>query len=131
MKFSMKNLNPGAWFYFDKNDPESGKICIRILSPGKLSEIRNSIETEVEFKDGQRYEYQKPDTDGIRDKIIWDYCIVDWQNLVDDDNQPIECNIENKLKLMQEHIGFSSFVENCLTQLNEQNEIYKEYSEKN
>jgi hypothetical protein len=131
MKFSMKDLNPGTWFYFDPNDSDSGKICIRILNSGKLAEIRDkTITTEYEYKNGQRYENQKINH-ALRDTIIWDYCIVNWQGLIDDDEKPIECTTENKLKLMNDHVGFSSFVENCMDQLNQEVERQAEYSEKN
>jgi len=131
MKFSMKDLNPGTWFYFDDSDPESGKICIRVLTSRKLAEIRDkTIKTSYEYKHGQRFENQKPNH-GLRDEIIWDYCIVNWKDLVNDDDEPIECTTENKLMLMNDHIGFSLFVEGCLDKLNQEAEVLSEYREKN
>jgi len=131
MKFNMKDLNPGAWFNFDDNDPGSGKILIRILNSERLAEIRNkTIKTNVEYRGDKRFEFQDIDH-SARDRIIWDYCIVDWRDLVDDDEVPIECTTDNKIKLMNEHIGFSLFVENCLEKLNVQNEMHNEYLEKN
>jgi hypothetical protein len=131
MKFSMKDLNPGAWFNFDDNDPDTGKILIRVMTSGKLAEVRDkTMQTKVEYKNNQRFEFQDPDYDA-RDLIIWDYCIVDWVDLVDDDGTQIECTTDNKIKLMNEHVNFSLFVESCLDKLNVQHEIHKEYSEKN
>jgi len=131
MKFNMKDLNPGAWFNFDDDDPDTGKICVRVLNSGRLAEIRNTtIKTNVEYRGDKRFEFQDIDH-SARDRIIWDYCIVDWVDLVDDDEAPIECTTDNKIKLMNEHVGFSLFVESCLDKLNAQNEINSEYSEKN
>ena len=131
MKFNMADLNPGTWFKFDEKDEESGAISLRTLNAGKLSEIRDTtITTEVEYRNEQRFEYQKMDN-AARDRIIWDYCIVDWTNLVDDEEVPIECTTENKIKLMNNHVGFSMFVEECLEKLNKLNRVHDEYLEKN
>ena len=131
MKFNMKDLNPGAWFKFEPDNPESGKIKLRVLTSGKLAEVRDkTVKTEVEYRGEHRYEYPNMDN-AARDRIIWDYCIVDWEGLVDDEDAPIECTTENKIKLMNDHIGFSMFVEQCLEKLNKQNEIRAEYLEKN
>lgn len=131
MKFNMKDLNPGAWFNFDDEDSATGKILIRVLNSERLAEIRNkTIKTNVEYRGDKRFEFQDIDH-SARDRIIWDYCIVDWTDLVDDDEIPIECTTDNKIKLMNEHIGFSLFVESCLDKLNAQSEKMSEYSEKN
>ena len=131
MKLNLKDLNPGTWFKFDENDPESGSICLRVLNAGKLAEIRDkTIKTQVEYRGTNRFEYQDMDN-AARDRIIWDYCIVDWKGLTDDEDNPIECTTENKIKLMNGHVGFSLFVESCMERVNKQNEIYREYSEKN
>jgi hypothetical protein len=131
MKFSMKDLNPGAWFNFDDNDPDTGKILVRVLNSEKLAEIRNeTIKTNVEYRKDKRFEFQEIDH-SARDRIIWDYCIIDWKELVDDDDNAIECTTDNKIKLMNEHIGFSLFVETCFDKINAQSEKLAEYSEKN
>jgi len=131
MKLNLKDLNPGTWFKFDEGDPESGSICLRVLNAGKLAEIRDkTVKTKVEYRGANRYEYQNMDN-AARDRIIWDYCIVDWQGLVDDEEVPIECTTETKIALMNGHVGFSMFVESCLEKLNKLNEIHVEYLEKN
>ena len=131
MKFQMNNLNPGTWFPFDESKPEEGGICVRVLNTKKLAEIRDqTITTKREFADGRMHEYQEVDHAG-RDRIIWDYCIVDWKDLIDDEENPIECTTENKILLMNEHIGSSAFVETCLDKLNAQAGILLEESEKN
>ena len=131
MKFNMKDLNPGTWFKFNEGDEESGSICLRVLNAEKLAEIRDkTIRTEVEYRNNNRYEYQKMDN-AARDKIIWDYCIVDWNGLEDDEGNVIDCTTENKIKLMNGHVGFSSFIEACLEKLNRLNDEHAEYLEKN
>lgn len=131
MKFNMLDLNPGDWFLLEPEKKDSGRVKVRVLNSGKLAEIRDStIRTEVEYRGENRFEYQKIDH-SARDSIVWDYCIVDWEGIIDDDDKPIECNTENKIKLMNNHIGFSNFIQNCLERLNRQSEIYSEYLEKN
>ena len=133
MKLNLKDLNPGTWFKFDEGDPESGSICLRVLNMEKLAEIRDkTVETKVDFHGANRFESQKHNT-SLRDSIIWDYCIVDWEGLVDDDanETPIPCNTEMKLKIMNKHVGFASFVEYCLEKLNKLNDAHSEYLEKN
>ena len=131
MKLNLKDLNPGTWFQFDENDPESGSICLRVLNAGKLAEIRDkTIKTQVEYRGTNRFEYQDMDN-AARDRIIWDYCIVDWEGLIDDEEVPIECTTETKIALMNGHVGFSMFIESCLEKLNKLNEVHAEYLEKN
>ncbi len=131
MKFNLKDLNPGTWFYFDDSKPDDGKISIRVLNSKRLAEIRTgTVKTEVEYRSGNRHEFQVIDH-AKRDEMIWDYCIVDWEKLTDDEDNPIECNTANKIELMNNHIGFSTFVESCLTRLNNDAVTYAEYSEKN
>ena len=131
MKLNLNDLNPGTWFKFDEGDPGSGSICLRILNAGKLAEIRDkTVTTKVEYHGENRFEYQNMDN-AARDNIIWDYCIVDWKDLVDDEEKPIECNTENKIKLMNEHVGFSLLVEALLGKLNKLNDVHTERLEKN
>lgn len=131
MKINMKDMNPGMWFAFEPDNPDSGEICIRVLNGEKLAAIRNNtVKTKVEYREDNRFEYQDIDHTA-RDNIIWDYCIVDWKGLTDDDDNPIECNTEKKIELMNGHVGFSLFVENCMQRVNKQNDVYREYSEKN
>jgi len=131
MKFRLQDLNPGAWFNFDVDDPETGRIRLRVLNAQKLTEIRDTTMTnKVEYHADNRFEYQEIDN-AARDRIIWDYCIIEWEGLVDDDDVPIECTTDNKIKLMNGHIGFSTFIEACLEKLNKENEKFREFSEKN
>lgn len=130
-KFSLKDPNPGIWFSFDDQDPESGSICIRVMNAAKLKEIRKlAIRDQVEYKHGQRFPFTKIDEDLMSD-LTWDYCIVAWKKLEDDEGNPIECTKENKIKLMTENVGFQMFVQSCVTKVSEINEQYEVDREKN
>jgi len=130
MKLDMKELNPAAKFTFS-DDPDSGVVHIRVMTPGKLAEIRDqTILTKVEYKNHNRFEYTEIDY-AKRDQIVWDYCIVSWEGLDDDDGKPIPCTTENKLRLMNEHPGFAGFVNNCLEKLQKDWEKRQDYLEKN
>jgi CRISPR/Cas system-associated protein Cas7 (RAMP superfamily) len=118
-KFSMKDPNPGVWFKFDEKDPESGEICIRPVNASKRREmLKKCIKDCVEYKKGQRFEYQETNDD-LYSELLWDYVITDWRSLEDDEDKPIECTKENKVKLMLENIGFAHFVGSCMEIVNE------------
>jgi hypothetical protein len=130
MKIDTGKLNPPVKFNFSE-DEGSGAIYLRVMSPGKLAEVRDeTFITKVEYKLNNRFEYQDIDYEK-RDRIIWDYCIERWEGLVDDDDNPIECTIENKLMLMNDSPGFAAFVQTCLDKLNIDQEKRVEYLEKN
>lgn len=120
--FSLREPNPGAWFSFDESDPAGGKICLRIMNSITLRNIRRAaVKPRVEYKHGQRFEFTDTDEDLISD-MTWDYCIVDWTGLEDDDGKPIPCTKENKVFLMRENLQFQTFVMACMGILNEQAE---------
>lgn len=130
-KFSLKDPNPGVWFLFDENDPNSGRICIRVLNAIKGQEIaKATTKKRTEYKSGQRFEVSEVDEDK-RSQMLWEYTIVDWERLEDDEGKLIPCNLENKSKLMLENIGFSLFVGSCIGKLNEEYEMQRETIEKN
>ena len=130
-KFSLKDPNPGVWFLFDESDPNSGRICVRILNSAKGQEItKATTKKRVEYKQGQRFEVFDIDEDK-RSAMIWDYCIISWERLEDDDGKPIECTPENKAKLMLENVGFAAFIGSCMAKLNAEFEARREAIEKN
>jgi len=130
-KFSLKDPNPGVWFSFNESDPDSGRICLRVMNPARSQEIAKiTVKKRVEYKSGQRFEVFDSD-DEKRSRMFWDYCIVAWERLEDDDGNPIEYNAENKHRLMNEHVGFSLFVANCISRLNAELEARREAVEKN
>jgi hypothetical protein len=109
-KLSMKNPNPGIWFRFDENDPESGDVAIRPLNPAKREEIRKkAVKKRIEYKHGQRFEVEDVNDD-LFSEMLWDYAITGWNDLLDDDGKPIDCTSENKFFLMRNHVGFARFI---------------------
>ena len=129
--FSIKDPNPGVWFKFDEDDPDSGEIKLRAANSAKLDEINKlSLKRRIEYVKGQRFEVYDPNDD-LHSELLWDYVIVDWDKLEDEDKKPIPCNAETKLKLMKENIGFSLFVSNCLDKLKELNVSRVSVLEKN
>jgi hypothetical protein len=121
-KLSMSNPNPGIWFRFDENDPESGEVAIRPLNPAKREEIRKkAVKKRVEYKHGQRFEVEDVNDD-LFSELLWDYSITGWSDLVDDDGKPIECNSENKVFLMKNHVGFARFIGDKMERLAEEYE---------
>ena len=130
-KFSLKDPNPGVGFLFDENDPESGKIYIRVMNAAKAQEITQATtKKKVEYKHGQRFEIVETDEDK-RSRLLWDYTIVGWERLEDDAGNPIECTTENKMKLMLESVPFAAFVGSCINKLNAEYEMLREEAEKN
>lgn len=121
-KLSMTEPNPGIWFKFDENDPESGEVGIRPLNPARREEIRKkSVKKRVEYKKGQRFEVEDVNDD-LFSELLWDYSITGWNGLVDDDGKEIPCTSENKVFLMRNHVGFARFIGDKMERLSEEYE---------
>ncbi len=130
-KFSLKDPNPGVWFLFDENDPNSGRICIRVVNASKAQEItKATTKKRTEYKQGQRFEISDIDEEK-RSQMLWDYTIVDWERLEDDDGKPIECTAKNKSNLMLDNVGFALFIGACISKLNSEYDAQREAIEKN
>ena len=131
-KFSLKDPNPGVWFLFDEQDPESGRICIRVLNPAHGQEIEKQTSKERwEWRQGQKVKLPPDVDDDKRLRLIWDYSIVGWERLEDDEGKPLDCTPENKISLMRENPNFFSFVNACISQLNREYELLQEKVRKN
>lgn len=127
MKFDLEDLNPGTWFDL----PNRGRICIRLCAGDDLKRIQKITRKKKEkFKYGRRFEYEIVN-EPLEDEMIWDFCIIDWEDIVDQKNDPIECTKDNKLLLMNKSVTFANVVANCLDQLTEATEEEKEEEEKN
>ena len=48
---------------------------------------------------------------------IFNYCIVGWEGMIDDDDKPIECNKEMKLYMYDHFLEFVKFVMESLADL--------------
>jgi len=129
--FSLKDPNQGAWFQFNENDPDSGEIQIRVINSARRSEMQKAcVKPKVEYKHGQRFEFTQTN-DELFSRMLWDYSIVSWVRLEDDDGKPIECTTDNKIFLMQNNVGFAQFVSKCLEILTETEENRVSMVEKN
>jgi len=120
--FSTKDPNPGVWFKFNEDDPDSGEIKIRVINAARRNEINKACNKHrVEYKHGQRFDVTDPNDD-LFSQMLWEYAIVDWNGLEDDDGKTLVCTNETKLFLMQNHVGFAQFVGKCMEKLGEEEE---------
>ena len=120
--FSIKDPNPGIWFKFNEDDPESGEIKIRVLNSAQRNKVQKTcVKNKTEYKHGQRFEYTETKDDKFSE-MLWDYSIVEWNSLEDDEGSTIECTTENKVFLMQNNVGFAQFVSQCMEMLSEDEE---------
>lgn len=109
MRFDMKNLNPARRYFFDEEKEEDGWVELRSLPISKTREIdEKTIITKEKIKRGQVIKDQVIKHQ-LRDKLTWDYVIADWL-VYQPDGSTIECNAENKVKLMSESPDFAMFV---------------------
>lgn len=126
MRFDTKNLNPGTKFYFNEDDKEQGYISLRVMTLAETERIaKETVKKERVFKKGTYHTIEKIDDDK-RNKMIWDYVIMDWYNILDEDGNQIECNIDNKLMLFNNSPQFSQFILEKINLLNEQQDIESE-----
>jgi hypothetical protein len=133
MQFDIGNLNPGVWF--DMTDEV--KVCLRVCDGEALRNIRKKTMTK-------KHEYRKVDgafqhfiieetDDDLQSDMIWDYCIVEWEGIMDMKGDPIPCTPENKKLLMGKSIQFAKFVGTGLDKLRKdiEGETVEEEPEKN
>ena len=126
---NFKSDNAGEWFYFDEDNQDAGGVCLRQLTADEIDSIeRVTVKTTKKFKRGVAYD--DVDTNKrLQDKLTWRYVIVDWKGISIDGN-PVECNKENKDKVMK-ITDFVNFIAPCLETLTEQNKSLEEARVKN
>lgn len=136
MRLEGKDLNPGVWFDIP-NDPESARVRLRVLDMDANKQIRSqTVAKGVVYKQlGRRQQVHRIEFDEIKDEdkrgeLLWDFCIVDWENIFWDDKL-LPCNTENKLKLMNKSVEFATFIANCIEKLAEYEENQVKEAEKN
>ncbi len=133
MRVDTKDLNPGVFFPFDEeeDDESPGGITIR-LANGEILDVINKKCTakKVVFRRGQRHEVIEED-EKRRSELLWEYVIMDWTGLDDEEGVPIPCTKDNKVLLMRGSVKIASFVGNCVEKLTEDSELYDEVLEKN
>ena len=130
MKFNLDNLNPGAFFPFE-GDGDEGGVTIRLANGKIIAEIdKKCTKKSVKYYRGQRHEVVD-DNEELRSQMLWEYVIVDWKGLEDQEGNQIPCTKENKIKLMQGSVKFSSFIGSCVEQLTVDSDMHDEELEKN
>ena len=114
LRLNMNDLNPGIFFLWPTSEKkEQGGITVRALTNQKRDEFLTATTTEEEdYRDGRVYVRKDEDKDTFNE-LTYDYCIVDWTELYDND-KPIPCNKKNKLKLMKEHPVFPGLVNTAI-----------------
>lgn len=131
MKFDLKDLNPGAWFDIVDGKPEEGRICLRVANDATLKAIKKqSVKPCVEYKHGQRFEFNKVDED-LSSALLWDYCIVSWESIQDPDGKDIPCDRDSKFILMTGSRQFAKIIGECLKKLAEDEAKAAQEEEKN
>lgn len=116
MRIAFKNPNEGIFFYWPwpASSENTGGITVRTINGKELAAIMDACTTKTEeVNDGKIAERTEVDRE-MRDNLIWDYCIVDWTDLYDEDGAEIKCTQANKRKLMREHPVFPEFVNECI-----------------
>lgn len=123
------SANTGTWFYFDSTNEELGGVCLRELSTAENQRIeRMTVKKRKKVKRGVAFDDPEID-EKLASKMRWDFCITDWKE-VELDGQPLECNVENKVKMMNV-IDFVKHVVNSLEGLVEMNKTIEEARVKN
>ncbi len=125
--WDLNDLNPGASFDMEGG----GKVRLRVCAGEDFRNIRKqTLKKKVEYKNAQRHSYEDIDED-LENKLLWDFCIVGWENFFDASGNPIPCTKENKVLLMGRSIKFSRFVLDSLNKLAEMNIEQAEVESKN
>lgn len=116
-----------------------GVIELRTSTPELWNDIRQkTIKKRVEYKKvdgelaGRRFEYDEVN-EKLQSEMLWDYCIVNWENLFSDKEykKPITCTKENKIILMNKSSKFINFVTEKLKELSELETEKEKSAEKN
>ena len=110
MKFDLTEMNPPVRCWFDEKNKKGGYVDLRVCNGAALQEIRaQTVSRQVEYVGGQRYEYKETDAE-LEQSLIWDYCIIGWDGVEDQNDRPIPVSRENKVLLMLGSLKFSRFI---------------------
>jgi hypothetical protein len=152
MRFDLSEGPKGEWFKFFRSeikengetvylDPEegAGRVSIRIADSETIESIqaqtrKKTAEFALNPKSRQMERVVYFDQSATQEKkereLIWDHAIVDWADILDTAGNQIPCNIENKLKLMN-NPQFARFVGRCLQMISGANSEAVEAAGKN
>lgn len=123
MIFDLERQEHGDWFsYFrshydqatgeiiyEDSEPDAAEFCLRSMalffeerrkhrkreSKMVLNPTTRSMERVTYLVDLSPEEAEKENIDA------WDFAILDWRNVYAAENKPLECNAENKMRLMK------------------------------
>ena len=160
MRFDL-NVGIGEWFPFVQSeikpdgevkysDPETdengnitaGRVQLRIADADTLESIQSQTrkrEVEHVFNPKTRqmerlpYFEQTPAQEKKERELIWDYAIMDWEDIepfLNPDGTPIARTVDNKLRLMNIPV-FARFVGRCLQMISGATNEAKVAAEKN
>lgn len=120
-----------AWFEMEGG----GQIHLQSLTPEIVNEItKQVVKKKIEYKKvegkAERFVYEDIDND-LQNELFWNYLIVDWKDLYDAKQIPIECTKENKILLMRRSKKFADFILESLGKLKELSIQQAEEAEKN
>ena len=121
----------GAWFDIEGG----GKVKLRSLDADDWRAIRRqTVKKGVDYKkiDGTPCRLPYEDTnDDLQNELVWDCCIMAWENFLDVKGNEIPCTKENKVLLMSKSTKFAKFVADSLKQIQDDEAKEKTASEKN
>ena len=100
------------WFEIP-DDPDNGKILLKILSPGESARIMDRAFDINVTGNGNKTSYDRQ----IDREMTVKNCILDWKNFFDVDGNELQCTDENKIRAINEIDGFLSFFTECRTDL--------------
>jgi hypothetical protein len=133
VEIDLEKLNPGTWFDL----PGGGRISLRVCAGDDYRAITDQVvrrKSEVVFdpKSGRAHRLVSEETDERKlTELLWDFCIVDWEGIVDASGKPIPCTAEMKLRLMGRSPAFFSMVSERLDRLRALEKEEAEALEKN
>jgi hypothetical protein len=141
-KFDLEGGSKGDWFPFfgsklksdgsgeyEYLEPEkdAGRVKIRLADSETVERIyaqtrKKSVEhiynSKTRSMERLSYVDQTPEQEKKERELMWDYCIEEWENILDSKGKQIPCTLENKLKLMNIPM-FARFISRCLQILSE------------
>ena len=126
MKIDTKNPNPGVWFSFG-----DAEVCIRLFPASERERVMSKCSKKKEYFKAGRKIVEEVINEELFSELLWDYCIINWKNITDQDGNEFPCSKENKIFIMKESPRFSNFIADCLEKLNEADITEKERIEKN
>jgi len=123
--------------WFDvPNDPDKARIKIKNLLPGEVADIFDEVFVQnINYKKNKKGEFEpifSQVTDKKKDReLTLTKVIIDWENILDRKDKPLECNDENILRAAREIEGFNDLITELRETLSEEIKQEKEAQRKN